>query len=78
MNSSVFHDLTPGRRAKHRENQVEATYRKAIAELFSGPEDIHHVVEMLRKREVYRHVSNAADQADQAANVIGSVVMKMT
>jgi multiple sugar transport system ATP-binding protein len=42
------------------------------------PEDIHHVMEMLRLREVYRHVSNAADQADQAANVIGMVVVKMT
>jgi uncharacterized protein Yka (UPF0111/DUF47 family) len=33
---------------------------------------------MLRVREVYRHVSNAADRVDQAANVIGVVVVKMT
>ncbi|MCB1953892.1 MAG: hypothetical protein KDF61_18020, partial [Rhodocyclaceae bacterium] len=63
---------------KHRENQVEDVYRRAVAELFSGPEDIHHVMVMLRMREVYRHVSNAADQADQAANILGSVIMKMT
>lgn len=66
------------RRTKRRENQIEKVYRKAVAELFSGPEDIHHVMEMLRLREVYRHVSNAADQADQAANVIGMIVVKMT
>lgn len=70
--------LDHSRRTKHRENQVERIYREAIADLFSGPEDIHHVMEMLRLREVYRHISNAADQADQAANVLGIVIMKMT
>jgi predicted phosphate transport protein (TIGR00153 family) len=70
--------LDHSRRTKHRENQVERIYCEAIADLFSGPEDIHHVMEMLRVREVYRHISNAADQADQAANVLGIVVMKMT
>ncbi len=70
--------LDHSRRAKHRENQVERLYRQAVADLFEGPEDSHHIMTMLRTREVYRHVSNAADQADQAANVIGKVVMKMT
>ena len=70
--------LDHSRRAKHRENQVEKLYRQAVADLFAGPEDVHHVMMMLRTREVYRHISNAADQADQAANVIGKVVMKMT
>ncbi len=70
--------LDHSRRAKHRENQVEKLYRQAVAHLFAGPEDVHHVMMMLRTREVYRHISNAADQADQAANVIGKVVMKMT
>ena len=70
--------LDHSRRTKHRENQVERIYREAIADLFSGPEDIHHVMEMMRVREVYRHISNAADQADQAANVLGVVIMKMT
>jgi len=70
--------LDHSRRTKHRENQVERVYREAIADLFHGPEDIHHVMEMLRIREVYRHISNAADQADQAANVLGIVIMKMS
>ena len=59
-------------------NQIETIYREAIAQLFSGPEDVHHIMSMLRIREVYRHISNAGDQADQAANVIGKVVVKMT
>ena len=39
-------------RAKALENRVEGVYRDAIADLFSGPEDLHHVVEMLKMREV--------------------------
>ncbi|MCS7040246.1 MAG: DUF47 family protein [Anaerolineae bacterium] len=70
--------LDHARRAKGRENQVERIYRQAVAELFRGPEDVHHVMEMLRIREVYRHISNAADRADHAANVIGSIIVKMT
>jgi uncharacterized protein Yka (UPF0111/DUF47 family) len=32
---------------------------------------------MLRRREVYRHISNMADRANDAADVIGMVVMKL-
>jgi uncharacterized protein len=65
-------------RAKALENRVEAVYREAIADLFSGPEDLHHVVEMLKLREVYRHLSNAADRGDEAANSIADIVVKKT
>jgi predicted phosphate transport protein (TIGR00153 family) len=65
-------------RAKALENRVEGVYREAVADLFSGPEDVHHIVEMLKMREVYRHLSNAADRGDEAANVISDIVVKMT
>ena len=65
-------------RAKTLENRVEAVYREAIADLFRGPKDVKHVSEMLKVREIYRHLSNAADREDQAANVISDIVMKMT
>lgn len=65
-------------RAKALENRVEAVYREAIANLFTGPEDIHHVVEMLKMREVYRHLSNAADRGDEAANTIADIIVKKT
>ena len=68
--------LDHAQRAKALENRVEAVYREAIADLFSGPEDLHHVVEMLKLREVYRHLSNAADRGDEAANIIADVVVK--
>ncbi len=63
-------------RAKAIENRTETVYREAIAELFRLPRDVDHIVEMLKLREVYRHLSNAADRGDAAANVIGDIVVK--
>jgi predicted phosphate transport protein (TIGR00153 family) len=64
------------RRVKSLENQVEDTYRHQLAGLFSGPEDVHHVMEMLKAREVLRHLSNAADQGDMAADIVMDIVVK--
>ena len=64
--------------AKSLENRVEKVYREALASLFHGPKDVEHVVEMLKLREVYRHLSNAADRGDGAANVLSNIVVKMT
>ena len=65
-------------RAKALENRVEQVYREAVADLFHQPQDIEHIVEMLKLREIYRHLSNAADRGDEAANVISDIVVKMT
>jgi predicted phosphate transport protein (TIGR00153 family) len=65
-------------RAKSLENRVEGVYREALADLFSGAEDIKHIMKMLKSREVYRHLSNAADRGDEAANVIADIVVKIT
>ena len=65
-------------RAKALENRVETVYREALAELFHLPRDVDHVVEMLKLREIYRHLSNAADRGDEAANVLTDIVVKMT
>lgn len=65
-------------RAKALENRVEHVYREAVADLFSGPQSVEHVVQMLKVREVYRHLSNAADRGDEAANIIADIVVKMT
>jgi uncharacterized protein len=63
-------------RAKALENRVESVYREALADLFSEAKDIEDVVKMLKMREVYRHLSNAADRGDEAANVIADIVVK--
>lgn len=64
-------------RAKALENRVEDVYREALADLFSGAEDIKHVMKTLKLREVYRHLSNAADRGDEAANLIADIIVKV-
>jgi uncharacterized protein Yka (UPF0111/DUF47 family) len=59
--------------AKKRENYVEHCYREALVELFKGD----NVVHILKNREVYRHLSNAADRGDEAANILGNILVKM-
>lgn len=65
-------------RAKALENRIEGVYREALAELFSDITDVPQVVKALKKREVYRHLSNAADRGDEAADIIADIVVKMT
>jgi uncharacterized protein len=66
------------RRARKLESEVETLYQAAIADLFTKANDFKPLMNMLRRREVYRHVSNMADRASAAAHVIGMVVMKLT
>ena len=61
-------------KAKACENEMEETYHRALADLFKGTDTIY----MLKMREIYRHLSNAADRADEAANLIGDIVVKLT
>jgi hypothetical protein len=61
-------------KAKAAENEMENAYHRALAELFKGTDTVY----MLKMREIYRHLSNAADRGDEAANLIGDIVVKMT
>lgn len=67
-------------RAKALENRVESVYREALASLFNevNGNDNDAIVKLLKQREVYRHLSNAADRGDEAANVIADIVVKTT
>ena len=65
-------------RAKSLENRVEQLYRESLADLFRGAKEAKHIIVMLKVREIYRHLSNAADREDTAANVISDVIMKMS
>jgi predicted phosphate transport protein (TIGR00153 family) len=60
--------------AKALENSMEKAYHRALADLFKGTDTVY----MLKMREIYRHLSNAADRGDEAANIISSIVMKHT
>lgn len=59
--------------AKKVENFVEDLYREAIAKLF----EIDDIKKILKTREIYRHLSNAADRLDEAANIINNIVVKI-
>jgi hypothetical protein len=61
-------------KAKSYENAMEKAYHTALADLFKKTDTIY----MLKMREIYRHLSNAADRSDEAANIICSIVMKGT
>ncbi len=71
---SVSNDHT--QRAKSMENRVESLYREALSKLFRETKNVKHVINMLKVREIYRHLSNAADREDGAANVISDIIMK--
>jgi len=66
-------------RAKALENRVEGVYREALAALFNETTGKNNeaIVKLLKQREVYRHLSNAADRGDEAANVIADIVVKV-
>jgi uncharacterized protein Yka (UPF0111/DUF47 family) len=59
--------------ARYAERVVEKTYRRAIAELFQGDD----YKEIFRRREIYRHLSNAADRMAHCANTLHDIIVKM-
>jgi Phosphate transport regulator (distant homolog of PhoU) len=59
-------------KAKKFENSVEEMYRKSLARLFES-DDIKYI---LKNRELYRHLSNAADKGDLAANILCHIIVK--
>ena len=65
-------------RAKALENRVESVYREALADMFDQTEDVKVLIRIMKMREVYRHLSNAADRGDEAANVLADIIVKST
>lgn len=61
------------RQAKKVENAVEVVYRNAVRALFEGRD----VIDILKRREIYRHLSNAADKLDRVADIIAIAATKL-
>jgi predicted phosphate transport protein (TIGR00153 family) len=60
-------------RAKRTENRMDELYHGAVSRLFdSGVQ----TSEMLKTREIYRHLKNSADRIDRAADDISVIVIK--
>lgn len=58
--------------ARKAERRVEKLYRRALAELFQG----EAYLDMFKRREIYRHLSNAADRMAHCANTLHDIVVK--
>ncbi len=61
-------------RIKKSENLMEHLYREALVELFKNPD----VTTILKMREIYRHLNNAADRGDEAADILSDILVKNT
>ncbi|MBI4967647.1 MAG: DUF47 family protein [Rhodospirillales bacterium] len=59
--------------ARKAERRVEKIYRRALADLFVGEDHIN----MFKRREIYRHLANAADRMAHCANTLHDIVVKM-
>ncbi|MFZ2503003.1 MAG: DUF47 family protein [Nocardioides sp.] len=78
--------------ARSAEREIEKLYRKALKELFdvekemaalgtidgpSGPATLGHVVDIFKRREIYRHLSNAGDRVAHAGDALHDIVVKL-
>ena len=55
------------------ENEADLLSRQAVADLFAGT---HEFLDVVRWKEIYGRLENAADQCEDVANVIESIVLK--
>jgi len=60
--------------ARKAERRIEKIYRKALADLFQGEDYLN----MFKRREIYRHLSNAADRMADCGNTLHDIVVKIS
>lgn len=59
--------------ARKAERRVEKLYRKSLAQLFQGED----YIAMFKRREIYRHLTHAAERMAACANTLHDIVVKM-
>lgn len=61
------------------EARIDRTYRHAVKALFDDKDRLSRDLQnILHLREVYRHISNMSDKAEQAADALGMAVIKLS
>jgi uncharacterized protein len=60
-------------RAKRSENRIDSLYHQAVGRLFDSDAEMSQI---LKSREIYRHLKNSADRIDRAADEISVIVIK--
>lgn len=78
--------------ARKAERKVEKCYRRALAELFAaeahharlqeqgggtGSDALRCMTEILKRREIYRHLSNGADRLAHAGQTLHDIIVKI-
>ncbi len=63
-------------RAKATDNTMEMLYAEALADLFRKPRDLESLVDMMKLREIYRHLFHASERVADTANLIEDIVVK--
>jgi uncharacterized protein Yka (UPF0111/DUF47 family) len=69
--AAAAHDADAARKAERR---AEKQYRIALSTLFEGTD----YVSMFKRREIYRHLTNAAHHMAQCANTLHDIVVKIS
>ncbi|HCI12544.1 MAG: phosphate transport regulator [Gallionellales bacterium GWA2_60_142] len=69
--ADAAHDADAARKA---ERHAEKLYRVALPILFEGTD----YVNMFKRREIYRHLTNAAQHMAQCANTLHDIVVKIS
>jgi uncharacterized protein len=76
--TSLPHDtqraIEGARAAIQSEHRVEDIYRRTITVLFDNPD----LPTALKRREIYRHLSNSADRAEAIGRLVFKIVVKVT
>ncbi len=60
--------------ARKAERRAEKQYRIALSTLFEGDD----YISMFKRREIYRHLTNAAEHMAQCANTLHDIVVKIS
>lgn len=78
--------------ARSAERDIEKHYRKALSDLFdvesqmkslgkidgpSGPATLAQVIDIFKRREIYRHLSNAGDRVAHAGESLHDIIVKL-
>lgn len=78
--------------ARSSERAIEKLYRKALTDLFdvesemqrlgaidgpSGPATLAQVIDIFKRREIYRHLSNAGDRVAHAGESLHDIIVKL-
>src|SRR5579884_2243466 len=58
------------------ENEADEVLGRALVEMFDGVEDVRGLIKAIRWGEIYQHLEDATDRAEDVANTLERIVVK--